>query len=232
MVRPPRQPPSKETERGDVVVERILDCALAEVAESGYGGLSLERVADRAGVAKTTVWRRWPTKAALVQSAFEASVTRVIGDEPDGPLRPTLVVLLKRLGAHLTSDVGRGLFAALASASGSEELGAILDEVRERGEALPRRLIKRAIRRGELPPHVDVALTFDMLIGALKHRIFHVRKPVSDAYLRRLVDATLGGVAALAEDPRAEPPPRRQGVGGVERRGSTRSTPRARPSTP
>lgn len=223
-----RQGANKKAARGDAVVSKILDCALAELAESGYGGVSLERVAERAGVAKTTVWRRWPTKAELVASAFQAHIARIVGDEPEGPLRPNLLAILRKLTAHLTSDLGRGLFSALASECGSDELGAILRQVREQSELLPRRVIKRAIERGELPAHVDATLTFDMLVGALKHRIFHARRPVGDAYLRRLVDATLAGVSALAlqegeeaeaaslrEEGRAPP---RGAAGGPDRR--------------
>src|ERR1700761_7966036 len=85
--------------RGEPVVRVILDAALEELARTGYGALRVEDVAARAGVNKTTVYRRWPTKEGLAPPAI-LSITSDTGGPPStGSLRGDLVEIARRFVA-------------------------------------------------------------------------------------------------------------------------------------
>lgn len=189
--------------RRQSVIDRVLECTLAELAESGYAGVTLAGVAERAGVAKTTVWRRWPTREDLVRCAFEAHLNAMVNQDLDGSLHDTLVAFLFNMATYFSSDLGRGLFVAVVSTPLSEGLHEVLREIRDHNESIPWQVVNRAMDRGELPPNVDVVLAFDMLGGAIKHRILHGEHPIDKTYIRRLVEAVLAGVSDLARREKA-----------------------------
>src|SRR6185437_8842867 len=82
--------------RSERVVRSVLEAAVAEIARVGYVALRVDDVASRAGVNKTTIYRRWPTKPELVTAALRT----IVGDQPETPdtgaLRSDLIVLLRR----------------------------------------------------------------------------------------------------------------------------------------
>lgn len=172
----------------------ILDAVTALIAERGYDGLTVEGVAHRAGVAKTTVYRRWPAKADLVVAAMgQRTQDLVIADE--GSLRGDLGALLRSLITQLlSSDFGALLRAMpLALAERPE-----LVEAAATGFLADRRrdvdvIIDRAIARGELRPGTDREIGFDLLVGAVFMRFLVTHQPLSLPLADRLVDTVLLG---------------------------------------
>jgi AcrR family transcriptional regulator len=176
--------------------DAILDAALDHFCDFGYDGLSVERVAACAGVAKTTIYRRYPTKLDLVMAALERTKGDARVPEGSGSLREDLLDMARVYLAMVESPtVGRAIPMMLASRARSDELaGAHAEFVRARREP-GYELIRAGIARGELEVDADPSQIADMLYGAIFTRVFVTGQPTDDQYLVTLVDRILGGPA-------------------------------------
>ena len=188
---PPRPPLRR---RGTTVVARVLDATLEELAATGLQTLRVPAVAERAGVNKTSVYRRWPTKGALVAAALE----RALGHEaalPDtGSLRTDMRAMAMQAVAFVASPLGRGVLLTLLGGGEDPEvqgIAAALLRARSKG---PRALFRRAAARGELAPRADVRTALTAIAGAILHRAFVERAPVTAGFVRRLVDLVACGL--------------------------------------
>ncbi len=190
--------------RGKPVVDAVLEAARAELAAMGFGALSMERVAERAGVNKTTVYRRYPTKVDLLHAALaEEKAAFPLVDH--GDLRGDLVHLVLAASQFMCDRMGKCIFRALLTEPGDPELEELMQRMRQDGEREPRLLFQRAIARGELSPDVDVALLMSAVIGPVVHRVFCERQPFDRREAEDLVDVLLDGASAArrGEIPRA-----------------------------
>lgn len=192
--------------RGDAIVARVLDAAIRELSQAGYRALRVEDVAARAGVNKTTVYRRWPTKADLVRDALVATKASFAHEMPQtGALRTDLIAIARTFVAHASDPLGRSLVRMFAAESSDPEVIALARSLRDRNESPPRRLIEAAVARGELVSGVDHTVMLHALIGALHHRLFFMQEPPDEAFLTRLVDLLLLGALVPAARPPALP---------------------------
>ncbi|HET9930027.1 MAG TPA: TetR/AcrR family transcriptional regulator [Polyangiaceae bacterium] len=179
------------------VVRDVLAAALEVFAEQGYAGFSIDDVATRASVNKTTVYRRWPTKADLVGAAL-ISLRDQDPEPPDtGSLRADLVALLHQRATQMGTPARRAIMQALLVSNSEPELLALTQKLRRERPGIPRVLFQRAVERGELPADVDVALMTEALFGAVLSRTWK-RERVSHSFLTRLVDLVVAGAAAGA----------------------------------
>ncbi|TKC94137.1 TetR/AcrR family transcriptional regulator [Polyangium fumosum] len=187
--------------RGEPVVRGVLTATLEELAEVGYEALRIEDVATRAGVNKTTVYRRWPTKQDLVRAAFRSiTVDRAV--TPDtGSLRGDLIVIARHIATQASSPELLGLRRLLFAEDRDADLVAIAQSIHESMEALPRPVIEAAEARGELAPGIDATLIFRSLAATIHHRLGLERRPIDEGFLAGLVELLL--VGALAPDKRA-----------------------------
>ncbi len=173
--------------------QEIFDATLRLVAEKGYDGLTVEGVAERSGVNKTTIYRWWPSKAALLGAALvEADV---LGFEPPdtGSLRGDLVALVEGMIRLLTEPPSADIaVAALAAAARHPELDTrnfFADRF-----AKEREIFERAARRGELPASADPMLVLDLLAGAVWTRVVLRGLRAPDDFAVKTVSALLDGV--------------------------------------
>lgn len=199
MVQAKRKAKSEPLVRGEAVVRGVLAATLREVARAGYHGLRIEDVAALAGVNKTTVYRRWPTKQELVRDALLSIASDTFAVADSGSLREDLLAIARRIAARGAQAEYQGLFRLFVVEGDDPELAAIVRSLRANFEAVPRAVLEAAERRGEIAPGVDANLLFDVLGAALNRRLFFDRAPVDDAWLQRLVDLLLHG--ALARGP-------------------------------
>ncbi|GAA3012578.1 TetR/AcrR family transcriptional regulator [Streptosporangium longisporum] len=184
--------------------ERVLRAATAMLLEHGYAGLSPNEVAERAGVAKTTLYRRWPTKDHLAI----AVVARLQEDDEitdTGDIRRDLTGYMVKIAAALERmrsagrpagdhDASAGVVAELVAAGARhDDIGRLGREVFARRNALALALITRARERGELRPGLDPVVLLDQLAGALYYRVLITGAPVDRAYTERLVATALDG---------------------------------------
>lgn len=169
----------------------VLRATLDLVVERGIPATTVEAVAERSGVAKTTIYRQWPDRAALVLDAF--GTTLAPPPDPDtGNLRDDLVHLVTGLAEALTTGPAAGLMPALIDAAERDPAFAAL----HRREAEQRHrvvldVITRGVTRGELPPDTDPADVLDLLAGPLFHRRLISGPDLTADFAHRVVDVVL-----------------------------------------
>jgi len=188
--------------RGRPRSERAREAVLAAAAEllltRGLGAVSMDAVAEQAGVSKATIYRWWPTKETLALDALHHEWAVVRPAEGTGSLRADLLALLRpwvRLVAK--RPYGRVVAALITEAQTDPSFA---DLYRERfvepRRAQARPILLRAIERDELPATTDLELALDLLYGPLYHRLLHGHAPLNERFLRTLVDAVVAGLAA------------------------------------
>ncbi|MFG3135147.1 TetR/AcrR family transcriptional regulator [Streptomyces sp. NPDC048211] len=138
--------------RGAVLEEAILRAAADELTASGYAGLTMDKVAARAGTNKNALYRRWPNRLALGIAAYRRLATTV--QPPDtGTLRGDALELLRRANRTWSSPFGAILRELLSAAGGASELLAQLQDQSGDAAAAPwLTVLGRAVARGEAPP--------------------------------------------------------------------------------
>jgi len=185
------------------VVESVLRAVVYELAATGYTALSFEAVAERAGVSRTTVYRRWPTRAALVSAAF-AKLAKARPPPPDtGSLKGDLLeLLLRRMGTQSARDLA--LLRAIMGELANPEVTAIARTISEGHERALMALVDRAIARGELPADTEPRLVFEPIMGTVLMRASLFGVPPTADYVERLVDTVLAGARTGAA--RRRPP--------------------------
>src|SRR4051795_12315567 len=182
--------PGRGRPRDGALDDRILEQVVALLGSRGYAGLTLDELAVRSGVAKTTMLRRWPSKAAVAAAGVERLALQSVDVPDSGALQGDLHALLH--GAVDTFVRGRGQFVPrlLREAGHHPEITDLLDAVLHTRRQAYRRVLARATARGELDPSVDPELLIDMLIGPVWTRLLITRDPITREY----VDANLQAV--------------------------------------
>jgi len=189
--------------RDPAVDRRALRAARDLLAERGYAAVTFDEVARRAGVGKSSLYLRWPSKADLVVAAVDAG----LGDFTDidtGSLRDDLRELATRLLDAYWSGAGLAAFRLRADARHEPELQRAIDAVRYKDSVRESRtIIRRGLQRGELPEHVSPTLIGDLIVGSILVHVMatpvHLTDTVrrrSSEYLDELVYTVLAGAAA------------------------------------
>jgi AcrR family transcriptional regulator len=173
-----------------------LTATVELLAERGLAAMSIEEVAARAGVGKTTVYRRWPSKGLLALDAFVASFREVQPLPETGTLRGDLIAALHAWVLAVTQTaMGPMLTGLIAEAQHDPELhGAWRDRVLEPLRTQHRIMLDRAIARGEIPPSVDRDVVLDLFFGAAEHRLLLGHLPMTDEFIEQVVDVILAGI--------------------------------------
>ncbi|WP_257450154.1 TetR/AcrR family transcriptional regulator [Archangium lipolyticum] len=186
--------------RGEPVVRGVLEATLEELAVVGYGALRIDDVAARAGVNKTTIYRRWPTKQELVEAALHCVVVARVVPPDTGSLRGDLLETGRHMASLMRSAEGQALRRILIAEERNPEFTAIASLLRGAMDALPLPVIEAARTRGELAPGLESVLPFRVLAASIQHRLFMEGRDIDEGYLAQLVDLILLG--ALAPDKR------------------------------
>ena len=177
------------------MVRRVLEVTLEQLAAQGFERLSVPEVAALVGLNKTSVYRRWPTKADLVRDALSTSMGHAAEVPDTGDLRADLLALARTAVAFVESPQGMAVLRTLFAEGANPEVRRLAASMLRHQEAVgPRLVLKRAIARGALPRGADVKLVLTTVAGALMHRIFVEQVRVTDAFLERLIDLVLVGV--------------------------------------
>ena len=181
--------PARGRPRDPGADESILEATFQQLIAVGYGGLSIEAVAAASGVAKTTIYRRWPTKRDLVIAALATEV----------PFAPPPIDLDSRTALGLFV---RQAIAMLIESGAIRILGSLLvEEQREPGllaifrERIlgPRRgmveaMLRRGVERGEIRPSIDPLVVTEMVAGAVFGHHAILGLPTSEAWIEALAD--------------------------------------------
>ena len=187
----PRAPSGRGRPRDRALDDRILEQVIALLGSHGYAGLTLDALAARSGVAKTTILRRWPSKAAVAAAGVERLALQSVDVPDSGVLKVDLLALLH--GAVEAFVRGRGQFVAqlIREAGHHPEITDLLYTVIHTRRQAYRRVLALAIARGELAPSVDQDLLIDLLIGPIWTRMLITRDPITREYVDSIVEAVL-----------------------------------------
>jgi AcrR family transcriptional regulator len=179
--------------------QRILDATRELLArDGGVGSLTVEAVAARSGVAKTTIYRRWRDKWELALDAVMIDMLPGFAEPVDvGNTRKELITFVdsarKNLSAPPSGPVMQGLASQIAT---DPELARVYrEQVVEPRRAQLQPVIERGIARGDLHPDTDVRLVHEMLVGPIFYRLLFSGGPIDRKLSTRLADAILDGFA-------------------------------------
>lgn len=198
-VEPNPTTPLRPARRPSVRTEQvILDATRELLAESGVHGLTIEGVAARSGVAKTTIYRRWRSKEELALAVLIDMVDKVTAVPDLGDTRAELIVFVngavKILGSTLMGRVMQGLVSDLAA--DPQLAQAFRERVVARRVAEVQRVVERGVARGDLRPDADFELANELLFGPIYYRLLLSGEPLGRDLAERIVNAVLPAFAA------------------------------------
>jgi len=174
------------------VRQAVFNATLELLADSAYSSLSIDTVAARAGVNKTTIYRNWPTKVDLILAAAKERSDALIVTKSTGNPERDLVAFLRSVAENITSPPGRALVVATLNAADDPDVQRARDEFwRERFQAAGE-LILAAMRNSNSLIDSDVQLFTERLIAPLYLRVFITGAPLDETFIRATVRAALG----------------------------------------
>lgn len=185
--------PSAGRPRSEEAHQAILDATLELLVEVGFSALTVEGVAQRAGVGKATIYRRWASKLPLVVEAFG----QLPGfEEVDtGNLARDLKEMLRSYIELFNSTPLAGVLPSLAGERAhNPELSELFDPVIKARRQPLVRAFERAARRGELPPDLDLELAADLVVGPIAVCLFFKGGRLQPKMVGPIVDVALGGI--------------------------------------
>ena len=190
----PRRPGRPRDVRHD---QAILDSTLEILRKQGYGGLTIDGVAAHAGVGRPTIYRRWPSKPALVVAAMVESARLAIPEIDTGTLRDDLLSVQRHQIDLMSVPENRRLTAGLiADLTADPRLAeSYVRQYLEPRRAVVWRVLQRGVDRGELDAGADFALIYELLIGVLFIRSVVWGKPLGPDVAENTVDVILSAFA-------------------------------------
>jgi AcrR family transcriptional regulator len=178
------------------VEEAVFEATLRLLATRDYGDISVETLAERAGVSRTTIYRRWPSKAAVVAAAVSSLYLERVEVPDTGSLSQDLVTLLTETYRVMADGDGRVLEKLVRQSGQNPELTELVRSILHARRRMYATILNRAIARGEMPPEADQELLLDLLLGPLWFRLLVSGAPITPAAARSVVEIVLTGAVA------------------------------------
>lgn len=190
--------------------QAILQATADLLEERRYADVSIEGIAERAGVVKATIYKWWTCKALLAMEAYADRMSERIPAPDTGSVERDMRLMLRRTCRVLSQpSVGTTVAGIIAEAQSDPKLAdpfrvTFIGARRERMATI----VKRGVERGELRPDVDIVATLDQLYGPLWYRLLLRHAPLSQGFADALVAGLLPGLRSQksAPKPRASPP--------------------------
>jgi AcrR family transcriptional regulator len=179
--------------RSEEARRKALAAAGDLIIERGVGAFSIEEVAARSGVAKTTIYRHWPERASLIIDTVRSTFEHV-GTPDTGSLRGDLEAFFSGMvRADLSGRIGQLMPCIIDAASRDPEIGSLFER-----EYPIRTIVERAQARGELPDDLDARVVMGTIVGPIVFRKIMQRMPIDESYIRGCLDVVVTGLAAQA----------------------------------
>ena len=194
--------------RGPKVRAAVLAATLAELTEGGYAALTIDRAAQRAGVHKTTIYRRWKDRESLVVDALIDQIAVDVPIPDTGAIETDLRELARSVVRWVTSPTGQAvLTTVLSDAVRIPEIAAVkrrfFDDRFQRAEPV----VARAIKRGELPASTDPAELIKTLVAPIYFRLLIAAEPVDESTADHAAQVALAAARAGVLRPSGKRPP-------------------------
>jgi AcrR family transcriptional regulator len=184
--------------------DRIIEAARDLLLELGREGTTIDGIAARSGVAKTTIYRQWPSREALLLDLLTDATTPEAPADT-GTLAGDVSELARGVAAELSQPfraaaLGALLGGATTPESPDDELAGLRRRVAEERQAHARRIVRKATARGELPPRTDAAELVRLVVGPILYRRFAEGRPVTAAVADRIASRALAALGAPPAD--------------------------------
>lgn len=188
--------------RAERVRSSVLAATSELLTEVGYDGLSVDEIASRAGVHKTTVYRRWPTLPDLVADAVTEFAAEHVTVPDTGDLRSDLCALARDVVANLSSPGGfRRSTSIVAAAAHSPEVASRMHSFWSGRMEATRVIVERAVERGEIGPYSDPQLIIESLVAPIWLRVLVTGEPIDQELADRLAALAAAGAIGQAASP-------------------------------
>lgn len=174
----------------------ILAATAALLIEEGAQGITIEGIAERSGVAKTTIYRHWKSRSQLIFDGFESMLSSTPAPPPPGPVRERLTLLLTSLVRGLTISEWAPAVTALIDAGDRDPvIQSLVHDFLVRRMAPSRVVLQEAMREGELRGDLDIDVAVSMLVGPVFYRRLVSREVIDAALAAKVVEEFLAGAA-------------------------------------
>jgi AcrR family transcriptional regulator len=192
--------------RGAALDAAILRATVAEIDEHGYPDISIERVAERARASKASVYRRWPSKVALVLAAVYDQLPDTAAAPDTGSLRDDLLALFRDAARLLDGPAGLAIRGLVSDALRDPELaGQLRGYTRGRSVAALRDVLRRAGQRGELSAAAITPRQLEAGLSVLRFHFLVHGAPVADSVIVEIVDEVVLPLFGAVAGPAAAP---------------------------
>ncbi|HCD46462.1 MAG TPA: TetR family transcriptional regulator [Lachnoclostridium sp.] len=183
--------------RSEKTRQAILTASYDLLLLNGFHSITVEGIAERAGVSKATIYKWWPNKAAVVLDGFFAATESMLEVPDTGSAKEDLLVQASNLAAFLTSSKGKVITELIAEGQSDEN---VAKEYRNR-YFNPRRLIsqhilERGMERGELKKDLDIELSIDLIFAPLFYRLLITGEKVDSAFVEQMISYAFAGLNA------------------------------------
>jgi AcrR family transcriptional regulator len=189
--RPPGRPRSERAHRA------ILQAANELLESEGFAAVTVEAIAERAGVSKATIYRWWPNKAAVVMDGFLSMVSAEVPFPHTGHAREDIRLHMRRLAEAFGGKMGRTVAALIAEGQADPELA---EALRSRWLSVRRteakEILELGIERGELREDLDPDVAVDVLYGPIYYRMLVGHGPLDKDFTDALSDHIFAGFTA------------------------------------
>jgi AcrR family transcriptional regulator len=171
---------------------KVLDAAAELLLERGLAGASVDEITRRSGVAKTTIYRHWPTRGDLLRDACSSIGTPL--QVPDtGSFEGDVTALVTSLAHLLRSEKWTSVLPSIIDAAERDpDIAAVYSRLQKGYSAPLLFIVQRAMERGELPKPTDAATLVAALTGPLFYRRWFSREPLTSAFAKQIVRLVLG----------------------------------------
>jgi len=193
--RRPSEARPREGGRSARVVHEVLRATAEELGRVGYAALRVEDVAQHASVNKTTIYRRWATKAELVTAALRQEGDQCTETPDTGSVRGDLLSMLRRFAEHSRTPIVRMMMVELSH----PEVQAIAASLKRNFQSEWVKVIARAMARGELPSGTSPLLVTEVITATVVGRVMRGEEPPNEVFCEAVVDLVLAGAMGVAE---------------------------------
>ncbi len=181
--------------RNHEMTDSILQAALELVEEVGFDGVTIDRISERTGASRASIYRRWSNVSAIIMDAFMAEAGPLIPFERQENIVESFRSAMKHLIEILDGRFGRMLRALLGRAQTNPQLlEAFWSGWIEKRRNIAHEFIREAIGNGQLRPDTDGEILIDALYGAIHYRLLIGYAPLTDEYIDTVVDYVFNGV--------------------------------------
>jgi AcrR family transcriptional regulator len=188
--------PRRGRPRSESARTGILGATARLLLAEGLESVSMDEIAEHAGVSKATIYRWWPTKESLaLEALLEEWDTGPSALRETGSLRGDLLALIRPWIRRLRArPYGRVIAALITEAQTDPEFGTVYRaRFVERRREPARALFVRAIENDEIPADTDIEIALDLIFGPIYHRLLHGHAPLTDGFVQAVIDSALAG---------------------------------------